>query len=158
MCNRFQLDIEWREIRLHWDIMNDLPQFKPVYNASPGRKEADLLAIVCTAAGNDVTRGPCKRARTQSRFGFTFFPIFLTLRSPAPLRRVKIMTKEFKRTQKALARATAAGFLRFIPQKPLDTVIVEELASDARTQNAKRPGFDIRRNPLRHAFSILASF
>jgi putative SOS response-associated peptidase YedK len=53
MCNRFHIDISWREIRLHWDIMNDLPQFKPVYNASPGRREADLLAIVRTEAGNE---------------------------------------------------------------------------------------------------------
>jgi hypothetical protein len=46
MCNRVRGSFEFRDIRLHWDLVYDLPQFKPIYNVSPGRKEADVLAIV----------------------------------------------------------------------------------------------------------------
>ena len=45
MCNRFKASFEFREIKLRWDLINDLPQFKPIYNVSPGRKDADILAI-----------------------------------------------------------------------------------------------------------------
>jgi len=53
MCNRVRADFEFREIKLRWDLVNDLPQFKPICNASPGRKEADILTILRTAAGNE---------------------------------------------------------------------------------------------------------
>jgi len=53
MCNRVRADFEFREIKLRWDLVNDLPQFKPIYNASPGRKEADILTILRTDAGNE---------------------------------------------------------------------------------------------------------
>ena len=46
MCNRVRASFEFRDIKLHWDLVNDLPQFKPIYNVSPGRKEADVLAII----------------------------------------------------------------------------------------------------------------
>jgi len=46
MCNRVRESFEFREIRLRWDLINDLPQFNPIYNVSPGRKEADVLGIV----------------------------------------------------------------------------------------------------------------
>src|SRR5438046_398684 len=38
MCNRVRADFEFREIKLRWDLVNDLPQVKPIYNASPGRR------------------------------------------------------------------------------------------------------------------------
>jgi len=53
MCNRVRADFEFREIKLRWDLINDLPQFKPIYNASPGRPDADILAILRTDAGNE---------------------------------------------------------------------------------------------------------
>ena len=46
MCNRVRASFEFREIKLRWDLINDLPQFKPIYNVSPGRKDADVLAVV----------------------------------------------------------------------------------------------------------------
>src|SRR5947208_545024 len=56
MCNRVRADFEFREIKLRWDLVNDLPQFKPIYNASPGRKEADIPTILRTDSGNDFMR------------------------------------------------------------------------------------------------------
>jgi putative SOS response-associated peptidase YedK len=53
MCNRVRASFEFREIRGRWDLVNDLPQFKPIYNVSPGRKEADVLAIVRGDPGNE---------------------------------------------------------------------------------------------------------
>jgi len=35
MCNRVRASFEFREIKLRWDLINDLPQFKPIYNVSP---------------------------------------------------------------------------------------------------------------------------
>src|SRR5436190_23840404 len=53
MCNRVRADFEFREIKLRWDLVNDLPQVKPIYNASPGRPDADILTILRTDAGNE---------------------------------------------------------------------------------------------------------
>jgi putative SOS response-associated peptidase YedK len=53
MCNRVQASFEFREIKRRWDLVNDLPQFKPIYNVSPGRKDADVLAIVRGDGGNE---------------------------------------------------------------------------------------------------------
>ena len=53
MCNRVRASFEFREIKLRWDLINDLPQFKPIYNVSPGRKDADVLAIVRGERGNE---------------------------------------------------------------------------------------------------------
>jgi putative SOS response-associated peptidase YedK len=53
MCNRVRASFEFREIKLRWDLINDLPQFKPIYNVSPGRKESDVLAIVRGERGNE---------------------------------------------------------------------------------------------------------
>ena len=53
MCNRVRASFEFREIKLRWDLVNDLPQFKPIYNASPGRPDADILTILRTGAGNE---------------------------------------------------------------------------------------------------------
>jgi putative SOS response-associated peptidase YedK len=53
MCNRVQASFEFREIKGRWDLVNDLPQFKPIYNISPGRKDADVLAIVRGDRGNE---------------------------------------------------------------------------------------------------------
>ena len=32
MCNRVRASFEFREIKLRWDLINDLPQFKPIAN------------------------------------------------------------------------------------------------------------------------------
>ena len=53
MCNRVRADFEFREIKLRWDLVNDLPQVKPIYNASPGRPDADILTILRTGAGSE---------------------------------------------------------------------------------------------------------
>jgi hypothetical protein len=53
MCNRVRASFEFREIKGRWDLVNDLPQFKPIYNVSPGRKDADVLAIVRGDGGNE---------------------------------------------------------------------------------------------------------
>jgi putative SOS response-associated peptidase YedK len=53
MCNRVRASFEFREIKLRWDLINDLPQYKPIYNISPGRKDADVLAIVRGDRGNE---------------------------------------------------------------------------------------------------------
>ena len=53
MCNRVQASFEFREAKNRWNLSNDLPQFKPVYNIAPGRKAADVLTIVRTNAGNE---------------------------------------------------------------------------------------------------------
>ena len=63
MCNRVRASFEFREIKLRWDLINDLPQFKPIYNVSPGRKEADVLAIVRGERGNE---GPAHVLATNS--------------------------------------------------------------------------------------------
>ena len=44
MCNRVRASFEFREIKLRWDLINDPPQFTPIYNVSPGRKDADISA------------------------------------------------------------------------------------------------------------------
>jgi putative SOS response-associated peptidase YedK len=53
MCNRVRASFEFREIKLRWDLVNDLPQFKPIYNVSPGRRDGDVLAIVRGERGNE---------------------------------------------------------------------------------------------------------
>jgi putative SOS response-associated peptidase YedK len=53
MCNRVRAAFEFREVKIRWDLFNDLPQFKPIYNVAPGRKDADILAIVRADAGNE---------------------------------------------------------------------------------------------------------
>jgi hypothetical protein len=53
MCDGVRASFEFREIELRWDLVNDLLQVNPIYNASPGRKAADIIAIVRTDAGNE---------------------------------------------------------------------------------------------------------
>ena len=53
MCNRFRASFEFREVKVRWNLLNDLPEFRPIYNIAPHRKEADMLAIVGTDAGNE---------------------------------------------------------------------------------------------------------
>jgi putative SOS response-associated peptidase YedK len=53
MCNRVRASFEFREVKVRWNLFNDLPQFKPIYNISPHRQDADVLAIVRTETGNE---------------------------------------------------------------------------------------------------------
>jgi putative SOS response-associated peptidase YedK len=53
MCNRIRASFEFREVKVRWNLFNDLPQFKPIYNIAPHRPDADVLAIVRTEAGNE---------------------------------------------------------------------------------------------------------
>ena len=53
MCNRVKASFEFRETKVRWNLFNDLPQYKPIHNVAPGRKEADILTIVRTDAGNE---------------------------------------------------------------------------------------------------------
>ena len=53
MCNRVKASFEFRESKVRWNLFNDLPQYKPIHNVAPGRKEADILTIVRTDAGNE---------------------------------------------------------------------------------------------------------
>src|SRR5437867_11940208 len=43
MCNRVSAP-ECREIKIRWNLFNDLPEFKRSHNVAPGR--GDMLAIV----------------------------------------------------------------------------------------------------------------
>ena len=51
MCNRIRASFEFREIKIHWNLFNDLPDFKPSYNIGPDR--GDILAVVTSEAGNE---------------------------------------------------------------------------------------------------------
>ena len=46
MCNRVRASFEFREVKVRWNLFNDLPQFKPIYNVAAHRPCADVLAIV----------------------------------------------------------------------------------------------------------------
>jgi putative SOS response-associated peptidase YedK len=53
MCNRVRASFKFREVKVRWNLFNDLPQFKPIYNIAPHRPDADALAIIRTEAGNE---------------------------------------------------------------------------------------------------------
>jgi putative SOS response-associated peptidase YedK len=53
VCNRIKASFEFREVKVRWNLFNELSEFKPIYNIAPYRKEADVLAIVRTQAGNE---------------------------------------------------------------------------------------------------------
>ena len=61
MCNRVRASFEFREIRIRWNLFNDLPGFKPAYNIVPDR--GDIIAVVQNEAGNEGRfmsgRGAC---------------------------------------------------------------------------------------------------
>jgi putative SOS response-associated peptidase YedK len=48
MCNRVAAP-EFREIKIRWNLFNDLPEFKPSHNIAPDR--GDILAVVKSDAG-----------------------------------------------------------------------------------------------------------
>jgi len=50
MCNRVRAP-EFREIKIRWNLFNDLPEFKRSNNISPGR--GDILALVQSDSGNE---------------------------------------------------------------------------------------------------------
>jgi putative SOS response-associated peptidase YedK len=49
MCNRVSAP-EFREIKIRWNLFNDLPEFKPSHNIAPDR--GDILTVVRSDAGN----------------------------------------------------------------------------------------------------------
>ena len=51
MCNRVRASFEFREIKVRWNLFNDLPGFKPSHNIAPDR--GDILAVVRSTAGNE---------------------------------------------------------------------------------------------------------
>lgn len=51
MCNRVRASFEFREIKIRWNLFNDMPDFKPAYNIGPDR--GDILAVVKSDAGNE---------------------------------------------------------------------------------------------------------
>ena len=51
MCNRVRASFEFREAKVRWNLVNDLPDFKPCNNISPGRD--DILVIGQTQTGNE---------------------------------------------------------------------------------------------------------
>jgi putative SOS response-associated peptidase YedK len=50
MCNRVNAP-EFREIKIRWNLFNDLPEFKRSHNIAPGR--GDILAVVESDSGNE---------------------------------------------------------------------------------------------------------
>jgi len=51
MCNRVRAAFEFREIKVRWNLFNDLPEFKPSNNIGPDR--GDILTVVRGEAGNE---------------------------------------------------------------------------------------------------------
>jgi putative SOS response-associated peptidase YedK len=51
MCNRVRASFEFRDIKIRWNLFNDLPGFKPAYNIGPDR--GDIVAVVRNEAGNE---------------------------------------------------------------------------------------------------------
>lgn len=49
MCNRVSAP-EFREIKIRWNLFNDLPEFRSSHNIAPDR--GDILAVVKSDAGN----------------------------------------------------------------------------------------------------------
>ena len=52
MCNRVRASFEFRELKVRWDIFNDLSEFKPSHNVTPDQD--GRIAIVRSERGNDV--------------------------------------------------------------------------------------------------------
>ena len=50
MCNRVSAP-EFREIKIRWNLFNELPEFKRSYNIAPGR--GDILTVVQGDSGNE---------------------------------------------------------------------------------------------------------
>ncbi|MGE5220206.1 MAG: SOS response-associated peptidase [Chloroflexota bacterium] len=50
MCNRVRAP-EMRDIKIRWNIFNDIPSFKPGYNIGPDR--GDILTVVRAEPGNE---------------------------------------------------------------------------------------------------------
>jgi len=50
VSNRVRASFEWREIKIRWNLFNDLSAFTPSHNVTPDR--GGLLAIVRTPQGN----------------------------------------------------------------------------------------------------------
>ena len=71
MCNRVSAP-EFREIKIRWNLFNDLPEFKRSHNVAPSR--GDMLAIV---------QSPVAELSKGDPFG----PFILPLASPNPKRR-----------------------------------------------------------------------
>jgi putative SOS response-associated peptidase YedK len=51
MCGRFTATFEFREIKLRWNIQNDIPLLAPRYNIAPSQ---EVPIIVLTDAGNEL--------------------------------------------------------------------------------------------------------
>jgi len=51
VCNRVRASFEWREIKVRWNLFNDLADFKPSHNVTPDR--GGLLTIVRSPQGNE---------------------------------------------------------------------------------------------------------
>jgi len=52
MCNRVRASFEFRELKVRWNIFNDLPEFKPSQNVTPDQD--GRIAIVRSERGNEV--------------------------------------------------------------------------------------------------------
>jgi putative SOS response-associated peptidase YedK len=53
MCNRVRASFEFREITLRWDLIKRPAAVQANLSVSPGRKDADVLAIVRGERGNE---------------------------------------------------------------------------------------------------------